>query len=180
LIIAVFLGVFLPQRVQQHKLNRSLGVIMGVLGMVLMIGSITMPNVMSKWVHAGTSVTRQSFIVVPDVMSLNKQLSLAQAQHQPVILDYYADWCASCVAMDRHVFSHPAVQHQLKHYVLLRADLSANTMNDEQLLKTYDVIAPPTVIFFDSTGHELNSQRIVGEVDAKEFLARLNLIESQS
>ena len=63
-----------------------------------------------------------------------------------------------------------------KNYVLLRADLSENSAADEALLKYFNVIAPPTVLFFNSMGDELNSMRIVGEINTKEFLIRLQKI----
>lgn len=174
--IALFLGIYLPRVVRRRKLHGGLGFVFGLSGMLLMLGGVSMPDVVNKWVN--TNAAAPSFIVVHDVKSLNKQLSLAQAQHQPVILDFYADWCESCVSMDRHVFGKPDVQRKLSNYVLLRADLSANSEKDEALLKNYEVIAPPTVLFFDPTGREMNAQRIIGEVGAKEFLARLHMIGS--
>lgn len=176
--IALFFGFYLPGIVSQPKLHRSLGVLVGISGMLLMVGAVSMPDVMNKWANAGTIAATKSFIVVRDVTDLEKQLSLAKAAHRPVVVDFYADWCDSCVSMDRHVFAVPHVQHELTKYVLLRADITANTSKDEALLKNFKVIAPPTVLFFDSSGHE--SERIEGEVSAKEFLSRLNEAGSQS
>src|SRR5205814_2103215 len=109
-----------------------------------------------------------------NIEDLNRQLLVAQTLHKPVLLDFYADWCESCVVMDKKVFSLPHVIKSLGYFVLLRADLSQNNTADELLLKQYDVVAPPTVLFFNNQGHEVNSHRIVGELTPQEFLARVN------
>lgn len=119
-----------------------------------------------------------SFVVINDMKSLNEQLSAAKAENKPVLLDFYADWCDACVVMERKVFELGNVKQALQDYVLLRADLSNNTSDDEALMKQFNVIAPPTVLFFGADGLELHEKRIVGEVDANEFLHRLGKVAS--
>ena len=179
--IALFFGLHLPRLIGRHGLNRGLGFVVGCSGMLLMIGG-TEPMLISQWMNLSqyTTPSSHAFIVVRDSVDLDKQLLIAKAAHRPVILDFYADWCESCVSMDRHVFNAPEIKQALSNYVLLRADLSQNTANDEALLKRFNVIAPPTVLFFGPNGHEANSERIVGEVDAKEFLGRLNVFMAAS
>lgn len=168
---AIFLSLHLPRLIGRHRLNRGLGFIVGVSGMLIMVGGINISA--NPLQHFNAMTAAQKFIIVRNESDLNKQLLIAQSKHQPVILDFYADWCESCVSMDNNVFKLPDVQKMLGHFVLLRADLSENTQADEMLLKRYDVIAPPTVVFFDNQGREINGERIVGEVNAKEFVARL-------
>ena len=138
-----------------------------------MIGGLAAPAVFNGWA-AGQRVLVSSFTVVHDMMELNKQIAEAAALHKPVLLDFYADWCESCVLMDQNVFSDPAVQQALKGFVLLRADLTANNEADEVILKNFAVVAPPTVLFFNNQGREVNNHRIIGEVTEKEFSTRLN------
>jgi thioredoxin-related protein len=42
-----------------------------------------------------------------------------------------------------------------------------------QLLKKYDVKGVPTVIFLDSSGHELRELQIVDYIPGNEFLPRM-------
>ncbi len=181
-IIAIFCGVLLLggtiylmflRDLEQQRWVQSLGYITAVLSVVFMVGGVATPNVINGWMSAQHK-TANSFTVVHDMVELNKHLAAAQASHKPVILDFYADWCESCVTMDKNVFNVPAVQLALNGFVLLRADLTANNVADEAILKNFDIVAPPTVLFFNNQGREVNSNRIVGEVSEKEFTTRLN------
>jgi thiol:disulfide interchange protein DsbD len=145
---------------------------MAFLSVVVMVSGVVKPNEFNRWIVAGH--TTESFIVVHDMDELNKQIASASASNKPVLLDFYADWCESCVAMDKKVFSAPDVQQVLNHFVLLRADLTANNKADQTILKNFDVVAPPTILFFNNQGREVNLHRIVGEVNEKEFMTRLN------
>lgn len=147
--------------------------IFGVLMVVMAVWLLTRIPILNN-VAVAQNAKPDSFITVHSVDELNKQLELAQAAHKPVLLDFYADWCASCVAMEHDVFDTATVKKELAPFILIRADLSNNNSADEILLKNYSVVAPPTVLFFNNQGHEMNSQRIVGEVNANEFIQRLN------
>lgn len=173
--VAVFFSVQLPKLIGRHVLNRVIGASVGVAAVMLMVTSIGAPGLMNT-PHSKGAAT--AFVLIHNVAELNKQLADAQATHHPVILDFYADWCESCVSMDKHVFEANDVRNKLNNYVLLRADLTNNDETLEALLKVYGVIAPPTVIFFDQQGHEMNSHRIVGEVDAQEFMTRVDSMKA--
>lgn len=174
--MAFAIGGYLPRFIGYQKFNRGIATIAGVCSAFMMLGSV-LPNpiITSGIIQQHKAEADQPFHAVHSLTDFQTQLALAQSLHKQVILDFYADWCDSCVAMDKNVFAKPKVQQELSHYVLLRADLSANSAQDEALLKHFDVIAPPTILIFDDNGQELNDQRIVGEVDSKEFLTRLGI-----
>ncbi len=98
---------------------------------------------------------------------------LAQAT-QPVILDFYADWCVSCKEMEHLTFTDPGVAEQMQKFVRLQADVTANTAADQALLKRFGLYGPPGIIFFRPGGEELRSPRVVGYQKADVFLQNLN------
>lgn len=100
---------------------------------------------------------------------LNLVLAKAQGNNQVVMLDFYADWCISCKEMERFVFSNAKVVEQMKSVIALQADVTANDTTDKALMKRFGIIGPPGILFFKD-GIENRSQRIVGEINAQEFL----------
>lgn len=171
LATAGFVGMYLPRLIHRRKTNRTIGLAIGLCGIFLVLNGFNMTMTIKS---VSAQVNAPTFIVVHNMADLNKQLARAQIANRPVILDFYADWCTSCVAMDRHVFNVKNVQQALHNFILLRADLSKNTDDDQEMLKRFGVIAPPTMLFFNNAGQEVNSHRIIGELDANEFLVRLD------
>lgn len=114
-----------------------------------------------------------SFITVQNVTDVEHEM--AKSQRKPVILDFYADWCLACKQMEMVVFTDPKVQHKLAHFLLLRADVTDFNADHQSLLRHYQVIGPPTVLFFNSEHKEIFGARIVGETSVKQFLHSLSL-----
>lgn len=173
LVIAAFIGLYLPRLLPWRKCTQGLGMGTALLGAFLMIGGISMPNRIDHWVLARSDRATDAFVVVHDLNGLNEQLAKARASQRTLLLDFYADWCQSCIAMDRYVFAAPEVQHELANYILVRADLSENSASNHAIVDKFKVYAPPTIIFFDTSGREMHSKRIIGEMNAKDFLARI-------
>jgi thiol:disulfide interchange protein DsbD len=97
---------------------------------------------------------------------------------QPVMLDFYADWCVSCKEMERFTFSDPKVRAALAQMVLLQVDVTKNTSEDQALLKRYRLFGPPGIIFFDGAGREIPGLRVIGFQPADKFLQSLALARS--
>ena len=92
---------------------------------------------------------------------------------QPVMLDFYADWCASCRELERDTFADAVVRATLAGMTVLRADVTANNDDDQALLKRFGIIGPPALLFFSPEGTERREYRIVGFVDAPQFTQHL-------
>lgn len=155
---------------KKRRLHISVSLLTIIAGFILIFG-LGVSNPLLRWMNLHNKP--QSFKVVNNVKDFTRQLAKAKSERKPIMLDFYADWCDACITMDEKVFNEPTVKNILANYILLRADLSINSSADEAMLKYFGVIAPPTVLFFDANGKELNNLRIVGEVDAKEFLTRI-------
>jgi thiol:disulfide interchange protein DsbD len=101
---------------------------------------------------------------------------LAQTGGKAVMLDFYADWCVSCLEMEKTTFTDPQVRAALGAFVLLKADVTANTADDKALLKRFKLFGPPGFIFFDAKGQELNDKNLIGYENTEQFLKRINTI----
>lgn len=100
-------------------------------------------------------------------------LAATLGRGQPVLVDVYADWCISCKLIERQVFGNPEVQAQLRDFTLIRFDLTASDREQRQWLDRQGLFGPPAILFYDGKGQEQPAGRIVGEIDAPDFLARL-------
>lgn len=114
-----------------------------------------------------------AFQSISSVAQLNDAVRQAAAQGEPVMLDFYADWCTSCKEMEHYTFTDPAVRATLQHVRLLRADVTANNGDDQALLKLFQIPGPPTIAFYNARGHELSQYREVGYMNAPRFTALL-------
>ncbi len=175
---AIFIGVFSPVPRFLNWLMKGTAVVALIYGVILLIGAVmgnTDPfNPWEKFSHTKNQQSKKTFFTVLQSMEeVNQQLIHAKESKQPVLLDFYADWCVSCVVIDRTVFSKPNVQKALTKFKVLRIDLTQNNSFDQAILKRFNVVGPPTLIFFNEKGQELTSTRIVGEVSAKEFLNKI-------
>ena len=117
-----------------------------------------------------------SFQRIEDAATLKSALSRSTALGQPAMLDFYADWCVDCIRMETNVFSDPAVSAMLANFSLLKADVTERTDTNRALEKNLGIIGPPTIIFFDKNGNEINDLRMIGYESTPIFLERLKKI----
>jgi thioredoxin:protein disulfide reductase len=103
------------------------------------------------------------------VAELDAAVHAAAQTSRSVMLDFYADWCVSCKEMERYTFGDPAVRKQLSNTVLLRADVTANNAEDQALFKRFGIFGPPTIAFYDASGAEQPTFRVVGFMKAPAF-----------
>lgn len=175
LIIAGFIGFYLARLCDERIITRTIAAMLALLSSLLIVGPNHLPNFLQTRVQAVMSGETSSTITVTDLTALSVELAKAKAAKKPVMIDFYADWCESCLALEKNVLASPDIQAALSPVILIRADLTANTDDEQAMMAKYDVIAPPTLVFLNTQGIEAKPARIVGEVDKNEFLQRLKL-----
>src|SRR3546814_20056662 len=58
------------------------------------------------------------------VRSVDELDNLLANTNRPVMLDFYADWCVSCIEMEKFTFSDPGVAAQMSQLLLVQADVT--------------------------------------------------------
>ncbi len=114
------------------------------------------------------AVARPEFVRVASLADLDARL---QATDRPVMLDFYADWCVSCLEMEKFTFSDARVAQRMGRMLLLQADVTRMTAEDKALLARFNLFGPPGIVFFDQRGQLLPQARVVGFKKADAFLA---------
>jgi thiol:disulfide interchange protein DsbD len=120
----------------------------------------------------GNHASRTEFKRIKSVEELDAILSADPGK--TVMLDFYADWCVSCIEMEKRTFSDPRVKAQFADMLLLQADVTDNNANDKALLNRFMLFGPPGIIFFDPAGQEISHGRVIGYQDADKFLGSLS------
>lgn len=105
-----------------------------------------------------------------------RALALARAEHRPVLIDFWADWCAACKELDRDAWSDPQVRQEARRFVALKMDGTEDSNAFERVVEKYGVVGMPTVVFIDSRGREV-PQRVIGAVSAAEMLKYLKSVD---
>jgi len=114
-----------------------------------------------------------SFVVIHSPAELDIQLNQAKQEQKLVLLDFYADWCISCKEMEINTFANAEVSKELKQFVLLQADVTKNSADNQALLKRFGLYGPPGILIFNLNSEEQKDQRVIGYMPPKRFIERL-------
>jgi len=140
------------------RFQKGLGVALCVAGVYLTAGAFTAPASVAgpEWVY-------------------DEAEGLAQARREgrPAMIDFYADWCAACVELERDTYSDPKVRERLRAFVSVKVDFTEESEATRALQKKYRLVGLPTVLFFDGQGNELPHKRLTGFAPAGQFLAHI-------
>lgn len=110
-----------------------------------------------------------------------ERVEQAIADGTPVMMDFYADWCVPCLELDRVTFTDSRVVQESENFVRLKVDLTQfDSEESEALRRRYEVAGVPTIVFLDPTGEEIRDIRVVGFVNANDFLGRIERVPQQS
>lgn len=191
IVTAVYMGALdsLGPEARWRRLWKGLGLVFLLYGVVLIIGAVSggkdpLRPLEGSSLLAGRVATEQAggelpFRKVKTVADMREQILQASLDGQPVMLDFYADWCVVCQELEQYTFRDPAVHKALEDFVLLKADVTANDAADRELLQKYELFGPPAVLFFGADAEEKRAYRLVGFINADEFVDHINSIPAQ-
>ncbi|HIE77766.1 MAG TPA: protein-disulfide reductase DsbD [Candidatus Thioglobus sp.] len=164
-----------------RRIFKALGLIVlgyGVLiWMLVARGGGDMMRPLSGWGVSSTQTEQVhiKFEKIKTVSDLNQFLDKSKNNTQLVMLDFYADWCIYCKGIEKRVFQNPQVVNAMKGVIALQADITDQDADDIELTSTLRVPNPPVILFFNN-GIEVRSMRIVGDINAQDFLQNLEKI----
>lgn len=134
--------------------------------------ALTTANATASTNPAGSADTgtekAEFFRHITDPVELDAAVAEARQQGKPVIIDIYADWCVSCVEMERTILSKPKVREALSQGVRLKFDITATSEAQLNWLQQKRLFGPPVFMTWNSRGEERPS--LVGEADQKAFM----------
>lgn len=167
-------GLHLLLRRQGKLLSKVFGVVFLALGLMQLV-SVAMGgrDVLRPW-HYLSAPQEHGATFTRIRSSAELDMMLARYGDRPMMLDFYADWCVSCIEMERYTFTDLKVKAQMDHMVLLQIDVTQNNADDRQMLRRFGLFGPPAIIMFGKDGQEVRALRVVGFQDARRFEETLN------
>lgn len=170
----LYMGALTKSITIHEKCCQGIGIMLLMYGLLILIGASQGHTNPLQPLVTSTLLNEQEGDVLVIKTLPDAQKALANAKGSPVMLDFYADWCASCKVIEATTLRDPRIQKALEKFVVLKIDLTANDANTTALLTYFNVVAPPTFLFFNESGLELDRLRLVGEMSTKVFYEQLN------
>ena len=122
------------------------------------------------WDVAWGTPSAVQFQSVRSVDALNQVVAESD---KPVLVDMYADWCRSCIEMEKKTFPDARVQKIMSGMTLVRVDMTNYTDDDAALLARFKLYGPPAILLLEPlTGTE--KVRVVGYQTPDEFVKSLS------
>jgi len=183
LSLAVGLVAWAQALVARQRLAWGLrfgAVLVGLWSLLMLVGaasggdSTLQPLALLRGAAPTTATAAVEYVQARSVADVDARLAEAGEQGQWTLIDVYADWCISCHVIEREVFGDPAVAARLARMQVVRPDVTRNDAADRELLRHWGVLGPPTLILVSPDGEEQRALRVVGEIPASDFLARLD------
>ena len=180
--VALFLGALeFGPKTHKQKLGQLAGLLLLVYALAAWTGALQGQDdplrPLGRQLLASTTSSQaeaNAWQTVSSPAELEAAFAAAQRAGKPLLLDWYADWCISCKVIEREVLAAAPVASQLGDYRLVRFDITESNPAQRALLDRYQLFGPPAILLFDAKGDEWQDLRVVGEIDAPAFAARLS------
>ena len=184
-VSGVYMGALTPiheNTTGWSRLWKALGLVLMLYASLLIIGASSgnadylqpLKGQALSASSANTAPQHVAFEKIKSISDLEKKLASAQQQNQPVMLDFYADWCTYCKSMENTTFKSAKVLASLENFIVLQADVTAMDEKDTELLKSFQIPAPPAILFFTPESGENRNFRVVGYKNGDDFAQHVN------
>ena len=184
---AVYMGALEPLEAGKrgwHALTKAIGVLFIVYGALLFTGALSgsksMFTPLDQFTNKSTTVVQGAATTSGsstnwNVIHSNAELDaiLAANRDKTVMLDFSAEWCSSCKEMEHITFADAGVKAKMSEFVLVQADVTANSDDERALTKRFGLFGPPGILFFKD-GKEVENARVIGYQPPEKFLTHLN------
>lgn len=95
----------------------------------------------------------------------------SKSENKIIMMDIYTDWCGACKEMDKNTFKNKSVIDNSTNFIALKFN-PEKMSNGKDILKKYNILGFPTMLFINSDGFIL--KRIVGYIESDELINEMN------
>lgn len=120
-----------------------------------------------QWVKIDTGLTHMS--------EVDRLLEQARSTSKPVLIDFYADWCAACHQLDEITYQDALVQQALLRFMRIKVDLTQDTPELLRLQNRFQIVGLPATVLIDNTG--FMKPILYGYIHPAQFLGELSKVK---
>ena len=105
------------------------------------------------------------------VLNSNEEIENSiSSGNMPVMIDFYADWCAQCKELDEYTYTNSEIVELSKSLNTIKIDL---TKENESITDKFGIKGLPVVVFMNSKGVEYRDLRVTGFLKPEEFKEKI-------
>lgn len=166
---------------------KGFGVALVVVALVVRGGAMDTKSVGSLWVSLGLMEQPKApsfewHAVMPakgsgfSSESFEQVLARAKSEGRPVMIDFFAEWCAACKELDRETYPALEVIEESGRFVNVKVDATNGDDALDVLMERFGVEGLPTVAFISSTGELLPAPRVTGFLEPRSFVVEMKKV----
>ena len=165
---------------------KSVGVVLVVGAVLLRTTAVGAPATGEAWVRLGwadppidRSLTWHLNFSGANPRGLpgfEEALAQARAERRPVMIDFFAEWCAACKELDHKTYVAPLVVDEASRFVNIKVDGTNEEEVIDALYERFGVLGLPTVAFVGSDGKILEAPRVTGFLGPDRFVAEMKKV----
>lgn len=180
---AVALGALEPLPIGARwpkRMGKALGLLLLAYGVAAFWGALAgnrdplQPLAGFAGGNGGIPTANREALTFQPIRSVKELEARVANSTRPVLVDVRADWCISCIELERYTFTDPQVVALLRNVTLLKMDVTENSERDKAFLRHFQIFGPPALLFFaPGNPEELRQYRVTGFVDGPTFATHL-------
>ncbi len=181
-LLTLVLLVLAMGELESERQRRAATATMGAVATYLLViaASLGWPAIFDSGLASATAVQQREAAAVKVEWHHSEESGFQAASEleRPVMIDFYADWCAACKELDLYTYADDSVAEFLKEFVSIKIDGTRETPELLDLYKKYGVMGLPTVLFLTAEGKPFPDLTLTGFEKAGPFLDRLRKVKA--
>jgi thiol:disulfide interchange protein DsbD len=162
-VLGIFGGLLLGFLQRDEGCSRTFKIVRGMFGCLLILAGVFLVD---RTMHARPEA-------IDWVHLRNPSMETLKQDNRPILIDFYADWCAACKALDRKTFADKRVAEKSKVFTMVRVDCTSPDHICQALTERFKVSGLPTLVFMGAEGEERHGLRAVGFLEPAEMLKKM-------
>jgi thiol:disulfide interchange protein DsbD len=166
---------------------KAVGVVIAVAAITVRVGAMDTAPAGALWVRLGWAEAPKApgfawHRVMPPKQTtfsteeFDQVLARARTEGKPVLIDFFADWCAACKELDRETYPSPEVIAEAERFLSIKIDATNSEDALDALMDRFGVQGLPTVAFVSSSGEILRDPRVTGFLEPRPFTEQLKKV----